>query len=190
MATSALLDGVPAAIEADSGRPIAIRYHRRGRGQRGVARRRAADVRIERKVEMTLRTKFVRIAATAGAGAAVGMAVLVLTASASSQSGAVRRNGDSRHAAAAAAKSSACHITQPHSLAGPPANIRFVNHHHGAVGVYWLNYQGYLVYYETIARNHSVLQKTYRSSAWVMLNSSFSCVGYVVVAHQPKYFIH
>jgi hypothetical protein len=71
----------------------------------------------------------------------------------------------------------------------PPTTIRFVNHHSSAVGVYWLNFQGFLVYYETLAPKASFKQTTFRSNAWVMLNSSFNCVGYVVTSGAPQYVI-
>ena len=67
--------------------------------------------------------------------------------------------------------------------------MRFVNHDRGPVGVYWLNFQGFLVYYETLARNASFTQSTFRSNAWVMLNGSFNCVGYFVTSSAPQYVI-
>jgi hypothetical protein len=139
-----------------------------------------------REVEMTMHPKFLR--STAAAVAVIGTSTLALAVSAQSASSHSSRS----HAQpqAAAAKGGACHITQTHSIGNQPATtIRFVNHHNGPIGVYWLNFQGYLAYYETLARNASVSQKTFRSNAWVMLSSSFNCVGYVVTSGAPQYVI-
>ena len=83
-----------------------------------------------------------------------------------------------------------CRITQRQSTGNtPPVKIRFVNHYGAAVGVYWLNFQGFLVYYETLLPKASFSQSTFRSNAWVMLNSTFNCVGYVVTSGAPTYVI-
>jgi hypothetical protein len=139
-----------------------------------------------REIEMTVHPKFLRNTATVVA--VVGVSTLALAVSAQSASSHSSRS----HAQpqAGTAKGGACRITQTHSIGNTPATtIRFVNHHNGAVGVYWLNFQGFLVYYETLARNASVSQTTFRSNAWVMLSSSFNCVGYVVTSGAPQYVI-
>lgn len=133
---------------------------------------------------MTLHSKFWRGTAATAAAATAAISILVLAGPAASS------QAQLRPAAAHAAKSGACHITQRQSVGNMPATtIRFVNHSKGAVGVYWLNFQGFLVYYETIAPNASHTQVTFRSNAWVMLNSSFNCVGYVVTSGAPTYVI-
>ena len=89
-----------------------------------------------------------------------------------------------------AAASPACHITQRQSQAGGNATtIKFVNHHSGTVGVYWLSYQGNLVYYKTLTRHASFNQVTFRKNAWVVLSSSFNCVGFVVTVGQHQFVI-
>ena len=124
-----------------------------------------------------------RGAVSAALTAAVALPGLAL---ASGHVGSVRSARSSAHAAAGG-----CHVTR--SRSGPAkssTSITFVNSHHSTVGVYWLNYTGYLQFYETIAAGRSFVQRTYKASAWVMLNRSFSCVGYVVPSGQAKYVIH
>jgi organic hydroperoxide reductase OsmC/OhrA len=89
-----------------------------------------------------------------------------------------------------AAKVAACHITQARSGASTVATtVRFVNHHSGTVGLYWLNYQGNLVFYKSIVRHASFPQVTFRKNAWVVLSSSFNCVGYFVANGARQYVI-
>ena len=133
---------------------------------------------------MTLHSKFWRGTAVTAAATAAAVSILALAGPAASSP------AQPRLPAAHAAKGGACHITQRQSVGGMPATtIRFVNHSSGTVGVYWLNFQGFLVYYESIAPNASHTQLTFRANAWVMLNSSFSCVGYVVTSGAPTYVI-
>jgi hypothetical protein len=133
---------------------------------------------------MKTQPRFVRSAVTTAAVTVVAVAVLALAGpAASSQSPASQPEGH-------AAKGGGCQITQRKSIGGMPAvTIRFVNHDSGPVGVYWLNFQGFLVYYETLAPKASFKQSTFRSNAWVMLNGSFNCVGYVVTSSAPQYVI-
>jgi hypothetical protein len=133
---------------------------------------------------MTLHRKVFRSAAAAACVTVVAVSVLASAGAAASP-----QSPQSQHRARAA-KSGACHITQRQSSGGMPATtIRFVNHHSGPVGVYWLNFQGFLVYYETLAPKASFNQSTFRSNAWVMLNTSFNCVGYVVTSGAHQYVI-
>ena len=118
-----------------------------------------------------------------GAAAAVALPTLASAAPA--------RRSQAQHARAHLA-AAGCQITHPKSIGTPPlapTMLKFVNHDRSAVGLYWLNYSGYLQYYGSIAHNGSVKQKTYKQSAWVFLNPSFSCVGYVFVAAQHSYVI-
>ena len=80
-----------------------------------------------------------------------------------------------------AVTSNACTITQNHSLEGTVrTDIRFVNRTAGVVKVYWLDYSGRRVYYDTIAPGASVVQPTWKTHPWVVLDASGACIGYVV----------
>ena len=133
---------------------------------------------------MAMRPRIFRSVAATASVTVVAVSVLALAGPASSS-----RSPLSRHRARAAT-GGACHITQRHSIGGMTATtIRFVNHRSGPVGVYWLNFQGFLVYYETLLPRASFNQVTFRSNAWVMLNTSFNCVGYVATSGAHQYVI-
>lgn len=133
---------------------------------------------------MTMHPRVFRSMAATASVTVVAVSALALAGPAASS-----QSPQSRHRARAAT-SGACHITQRHSIGGMPATtIRFVNRRGGPVGVYWLNFQGFLVYYETLLPKASFNQVTFRSNAWVMLNASFNCVGYVVTSGAHQYVI-
>jgi len=133
---------------------------------------------------MTMHARFSSRSATVAVLVAAGVSALALGAQSATGRAVAAQTP------AHAAKSGACHITQTRSIGSPtPVKIVFANHEAGPVGVYWLNYTGFLVYYESIAPHASVTQSTFRSAAWVMLNSRFNCVGYVVTGTAPRYVI-
>ena len=75
----------------------------------------------------------------------------------------------------------ACSITQNKSIVGEVATtIVFLNATAGPVRVYWLNYSGVRVLYKTLEEGESYTQHTYKTHAWVALDSSGRCVGYSV----------
>jgi hypothetical protein len=83
----------------------------------------------------------------------------------------------------------ACHVTQTHSIAGTTAaTIKFVNKTSGTVQIYWASYQGVLVHYFTVPPSKTVTAKTFNTHVWLILNSQFACVGYVI-APKPVYTI-
>lgn len=143
----------------------------------------AAPVASE-EVGTTMYPKIFRSVAATASVTVVAVSALALAGPAASS-----QSPNSRHRARVAA-SGACHITQRHSIGGMPSTtIRFVNHRSAPVGVYWLNFQGFLVYYETLLPKASFNQVTFRANAWVMLNTSFNCVGYVVTSGAHQYVI-
>ena len=93
-------------------------------------------------------------------------------------------------AAAPSRATGTCQITQPKSLVGKvPTVIRFVNKTAGTVQLYWLSYTGTLVYYYTVPPGKTVPAKTWATHPWLVLNSKFVCVGYVI-APKPTYVIN
>ena len=134
---------------------------------------------------MTPRSTFVRRGVTTAAVAGASILVALVATSASSQTAPTVRQAQTM-----AATGGACHITQSKSGASPVATtVRFVSHHSGTVGLYWLNYQGNLVFYKSIVRHGSFVQVTYRKNAWVVLSSSFNCVGYFVTGGASEYVV-
>ncbi len=82
-----------------------------------------------------------------------------------------------------------CDITQPKTLRATRATrIDFVNDIAQPVKLYWLNYHGKRVFYATIAPGRSIVQPTYDSDPWVLLDVSGGCVGYVV-APRARYVV-
>jgi len=127
---------------------------------------------------MTVHRGFSRTAAALAVVVAVGVCTMVVA------------TGAPAKPAARAASAGACHITLTRSVAGgAPTKVRWVNDAAGPIGVYWLNYTGFLVYYESIAPHASFTQSTFRSQAWVMLNGSFDCVGFFNTSNGARYVI-
>jgi plastocyanin len=74
-----------------------------------------------------------------------------------------------------------CDITQSKSISGTTKTaINFVNKSSGDVKLYWLDYSGKQVYYATIPAGRNVVQQTFDTHAWVVLDSTGKCIGYVV----------
>jgi hypothetical protein len=74
-----------------------------------------------------------------------------------------------------------CHITQARSLNGNhPTSIEFVNNTRGAVRIVWVDYAGKLVLYNTLPSRSFSVQHTYSTHVWIVLDSAWKCIGYVV----------
>ncbi len=94
-----------------------------------------------------------------------------------------------RAGGARAAGRNACTITQTHSLVGTVrTSIEFVNKTAGAVKIYWLDYAGKRIYYETLAAGSGYVQQTWKTHPWVVLDASGRCIGYVI-APSARYVI-
>ena len=127
---------------------------------------------------MTEHRRLSRAAAVIAVAIAAGVCAMVLATGAPAQPRA--------HAAAAGA----CHITLKYSVGGGAATkVRWVNSRTSTVGVYWLDYTGFLVYYESIAPHGSFTQSTFRDQARVMLSGAFDCVGFFDTSNGSKYVI-
>ena len=127
---------------------------------------------------MTVQRGFSRTAAAVAVVLAIGVFTMVAA------------TGAPAKPAAHIAKAGGCHITLAHSVGGGAATkVRLVNDRSTPIGVYWLNYTGFLVYYESIAPHASFTQSTFRSQAWVMLNGAFDCVGFFNTSNGSQYAI-
>ena len=74
-----------------------------------------------------------------------------------------------------------CRVTQNHSITGSAkTTITFVNHTRSPAQLYWLDYKGHLVYYSTVAAGQKLAQVTFKTNPWLVLNSNYTCVGYVI----------
>ena len=74
-----------------------------------------------------------------------------------------------------------CDMTQTKSLqATTKTQIKFVNMTSGVVKIYWLDYTGKRVYYDTIPAGGNVVQQTFDTHPWIALDSSGTCIGFVI----------
>ena len=65
-----------------------------------------------------------------------------------------------------------------HSITGlVSTSIQFVNQTTGPVTVYWLDYQGQRVFYNTLAAGQSYDQQTFLTHPWVVTDASGACLG-------------
>jgi hypothetical protein len=87
--------------------------------------------------------------------------------------------GTPAHDAAAAGPLKAQSCTMEHrlrSLQGAVSTkIRFINRTAHAVHVYWLNYQGKRVLYQTLGPGQSYVQQTYLTHLWVVTTVNGRC---------------
>jgi CSLREA domain-containing protein len=81
----------------------------------------------------------------------------------------------------ALAADSNCDITQPRSIEGTtPSTILFVNESGRTVDLYWLDYEGQRVFYQTIPAGESREQPTWITHPWVTIDGEGNCIGYTV----------
>jgi Domain of unknown function DUF11/WD40-like Beta Propeller Repeat/VHL beta domain len=74
-----------------------------------------------------------------------------------------------------------CTITQNHSIEGvTPSAIDFVNDSGVRVDVYWLDYDGNPVYYNSLDAGGAYHQDTWLTHPWVILDPSTACIGYTL----------
>jgi len=66
-------------------------------------------------------------------------------------------------------------------------SVRFVNSHGNLIHIYWINYQGKEVFYKTLQKGKSYLQRTYLTHPWVIRDNNKRCLGsYEPVAIDSK----
>lgn len=121
--------------------------------------------------------------------AAVGETIECISAVTNAGGTTLERTSASSVVKASTSGQSQCHITQSKSLRSSVATkIEFVNETAKPVKLYWLSYVGKRVYYSEILSGRSLIQPTYDSDAWIVINPAGTCVGYVVAPH-AKYAI-
>jgi hypothetical protein len=62
-------------------------------------------------------------------------------------------------------------------------SVDFINETAGPVLVYWLNYSGARVYYNTIPSGYHYVQQTYITHPWVVTNNAGTCQA---IFHRPR----
>ena len=64
-------------------------------------------------------------------------------------------------------------------------SIEFLNRTSESVTVYWLNYQGTRVFYNTLDAGQSYVQQTYLTHPWVVIDAAGACLGIWLPADSP-----
>src|SRR2546426_9930163 len=91
---------------------------------------------------------------------------------------------------AVAATLSSCVITQDRSVGSTTTtSIEFVNQTAGTVTVYWLAFDGSRQFWFNLPAGQSIVQNTYVGHAWLVTDSTGTCVGYVVAEQAPKRYV-
>ena len=86
----------------------------------------------------------------------------------------------------AAVTSPNCNITQARSTEGStPSTIQFINESGTTVSVYWLDYEGDRVLYNTLSPDQSYVQETWLTHPWVAIDARGSCLGYMLATDSP-----
>ncbi len=75
-----------------------------------------------------------------------------------------------------------CAITQDHSITGDtPSTIEFSNASGATVDIYWLDYVGQRVFYNTLADGQGYQQETWLTHPWVAIDQeNGACLGYTL----------
>jgi tetratricopeptide (TPR) repeat protein len=83
-----------------------------------------------------------------------------------------------------------CEITQPMSIeAVTQAQIVLVNESDVTIDIYWLNYQGGRVHYQTLAARRIGLQHTYLTHPWLAIDRDGVCHGYSIADAVTTLFV-
>ncbi len=89
-------------------------------------------------------------------------------------------SGDGRYVAFDS--TSPCIVTHPRSIVGDtPADITFVSSNAHAVDIFWLDYSGARVFYNTLPSGASYTQPTWITHPWVAIDkTNGQCIGYTL----------
>jgi CSLREA domain-containing protein len=83
-----------------------------------------------------------------------------------------------------------CVITQDHSISGDtPSSITFDNQSGVTVGIYWLDYDGNRVPYNTLPSGASYDQPTWLTHPWVAVDDVGNCLGYTISDQLDKTYV-
>jgi hypothetical protein len=58
-----------------------------------------------------------------------------------------------------------------------PAKMIFTNNSTDAALIYWINFKGKRVLYQTLAPNSSYMQETYLTHPWIAVSTTGKCLG-------------
>ncbi len=97
----------------------------------------------------------------------------------------------SRQLAAGLPQNTNCAITQDHSIVGDtPSSITFDNESGVTVAIYWLDYGGSRVLYNSgLVSGTSYAQPTWITHPWVAVDDSNTCLGYTISDQADKTYV-
>lgn len=79
------------------------------------------------------------------------------------------------------------HETQQRSHNGNVATeITFTNQRQQTLHIYWLNYQGKRIFYQSLQAGQNYLQPTYVTHPWVITSEQGKCLGIYYPDAQPR----
>ncbi|HEY4177900.1 MAG TPA: hypothetical protein VGM90_13730 [Kofleriaceae bacterium] len=73
-----------------------------------------------------------------------------------------------------------CGARQRSLVSDTSLNLVFSNHTKGTVTIYWLDFKGERVWYNTLAPGDSYTQQTYVTHPWVIVDSQGRCLDQLV----------
>jgi hypothetical protein len=83
-----------------------------------------------------------------------------------------------------------CSITQDRSLPSTTTSeITFVNESGQVVDIYWINFNGDFVLYNTLQPGGSYVQRTFLNHAWVVRTKAGQCIGYTISDAPSKTYV-
>src|SRR5215211_919321 len=98
--------------------------------------------------------------------------------------------GDDRIAFARDLGGPNCAITQDRSTEGvTPSSITFGNESGRTVDLYWLDYNGGRVFYQTILDGQTAEQPTWITHPWVLIDGAGNCLGYTVSTELQQTYV-
>ena len=74
----------------------------------------------------------------------------------------------------------ACGTPQRSLVSDTSLNLVFANRTRGSVSIYWLDFKGERVWYNTLAPGESYSQQTFVTHPWVILDTDGRCVDQLV----------
>ena len=74
----------------------------------------------------------------------------------------------------------ACGTAQRSLVSDTSLHLVFANHTHGSVSIYWLDFNGDRVWYNTLAPGESYSQQTFVTHPWVIVDADGRCLDQLV----------
>jgi len=83
----------------------------------------------------------------------------------------------------------ACGTPQRSLVSDTSLHLVFANHTRGSVSIYWLDFNGERVWYNTLAPGESYSQQTFVTHPWVIVDSDGRCLDHLVATRSGTFDI-